>query len=283
MLGAASKTMGGDEQMHFDIVKLAPDGTPIFNLSNPGVDLRPPGWQAHVFCTNLCLASKGYGLGLDEHASKIAEVLEKVKAGAHGSGRKSHQQTFFDFLLTPTPANWVNTIHHKLQVFTSPQISVPVSQESGVLNEEQFCILCKTCKSLGVRTTMAAIKTWSNAWTTTTRMHEAIELPCIFGCPAEDELDHYLCCDPLWTLVISSSFRREELLSASPLQRIGLDSNSMQWLQMLSVALPCYHAIKTNHRQEIALAIESGHHCQVQCRLFEYARSFSRELINDTT
>ncbi len=108
----------------------------------------------------------------------------KLERRAHGSGRKSHQKTFFDFLLTLTPANWVNTIHHKLQVFTSPQISVPVSQESGVSNEEQFCTLCKTCKSLGVRTTMAAIKTWSNAWTTTTRMHEAIELPCIFGCPA---------------------------------------------------------------------------------------------------
>jgi len=42
MLRAASKTMSGYEQMHFDFVKLAPDGTPVCNLSNPGVDLRPP-------------------------------------------------------------------------------------------------------------------------------------------------------------------------------------------------------------------------------------------------
>ena len=55
--------------------------------------------------------------------------------------------------------------------------------------------------SLPLSTPMALIRTWSNGWFTSVRMHEPIALPCIFGCDAGDTLHHYLKCDVLWTLI----------------------------------------------------------------------------------
>ena len=135
--------------------------------------------------------------------------------------------------------------------------------------------LCMSLRGLGVRTASALIKTWANAWTTSARMHESNKLPCIFGCDAEDFLTHYLCCDPLWTAVISSSFKRIELLQSSPRSKLGLDGLSMEWLQMTSVAFSCYLVIKLGHRSEIEACIESGDHCQVLERLMGYAKVYS--------
>jgi hypothetical protein len=84
-------------------------------------------------------------------------------------------------------------------------------------------------------------------------------------------------------MVISNSFKREELLSASPLQKLGLTDNSKEWLQMLAIAFSCYHAIKSGHRSEISNNdyAEGRHPYQVHDRLFEYARTFSRDIVID--
>ena len=82
-------------------------------------------------------------------------------------------------------------------------------------------------------------------------------------------------------MVISNSFKREELLSASPLQKLGLADSSKEWLQMLAIAFSCYHAIKSGHRSELSNNdfAEGGHPYQVYDRLFGYARAFSREIV----
>ena len=127
---------------------------------------------------------------------------------------------------------------------------------------------------------MAGVKCWANAWTASSRMHEPLVLPCIFGCPGcIDEFDHYLVCDALWTAVISCSFKRTELLQSSPLTKLGLDG-SEAWLQMLTIAFSCYHAIKMSHRELVLASIASGHPCMVPDRLVEYARVFSSEILN---
>jgi len=285
MLRAASKTMHGYEEMHLVLCSLAVEGTFLYTRGIPGSeahDLRPDGWLSNAFCSNLCNASKGLGLGMDEHANAIASCFASVIAGNHGKGRKSHQKVFYDLLQGPTPADWPKTFAHKLEAI--PSLSDLVPPLGGWhLDSERHISLCSTCGHLGVRTSMAAIKSWANAWTTTTRMHEAEELQCIFGCDAPDNLDHYLSCDPLWTMVISNSFKREELLSASPLQKLGLTDNSKEWLQMLAIAFSCYHAIKSGHRSEISNNdyAEGRHPYQVHDRLFEYARTFSRDIVID--
>ena len=112
-------------------------------------------------------------------------------------------------------------------------------------------------------------------------MHESDRLSCIFGCEADDCLDHYMCCDPLWTAVISNSFRRIELLQAGPLVRLGLTRPSEEWLQMTAIAFSCYHSIKLCHRAEVDLALERGDHCQVSDRLMNYAKAHFKEIVGD--
>ena len=48
---------------------------------------------------------------------------------------------------------------------------------------------------------MCWLKTISNAWHTTTRMHEDVIWPCIFGCnDCVFNLMHYLVCPVLWQI-----------------------------------------------------------------------------------
>ena len=55
-------------------------------------------------------------------------------------------------------------------------------------------------RSLPVAWATTMIKTWANAWTTSTRMHEQPARRCVFGCLDEpDTLFHYLRCSRLWS------------------------------------------------------------------------------------
>lgn len=49
----------------------------------------------------------------------------------------------------------------------------------------------------------------------------------------------------------------------------------------MDVAFLCYHAIKMSHMSGVLSCISSGHPCQVEGRLLEYARLFSREFVWD--
>ena len=45
----------------------------------------------------------------------------------------------------------------------------------------------------------ALLKTWLNAWSTSSRLHSKPILPCLFGCTnARDSLDHCVTCPALW-------------------------------------------------------------------------------------
>ena len=127
---------------------------------------------------------------------------------------------------------------------------------------------------------MAVVQTWANAWNTSSRMHEDQIFPCIFGCEdGRDELEHYLVCEPLWTAVISHSFKRSELLQGGPIDRLSLCCLSEEWMQMIAIAFSCYHAVKLSHRDEIVDFVESGNPNQVIQRLFSYADLYGREIL----
>ena len=135
-------------------------------------------------------------------------------------------------------------------------------------------------KKLGMAWASAIIKSWVNAWTTSSRMHEDEILPCIFGSDygEEDSLGHDLCCEPLWTIIISFSHVDKQFLKASSATKLGFGPLPSAWLQCLCVAFSCYHAIKLGHRCEVQYMIESGKPCQVICRLLNHAVLFSRDM-----
>ncbi len=83
---------------------------------------------------------------------------------------------------------------------------------------------CMTAlKRLRQHDAMRVVKTWVNSWATTDRYHEAIRLPCIFGCPCKDKLAHYIGCPILFYL--TSQVLPQ--VPALPLERIGLGSPSI--------------------------------------------------------
>jgi len=199
--------------------------------------------------------------------------MASIKGGDGLHGRKSLQSAYYHQLQSLTPPNWLETLARKLGSFDCLEgvyLALTIDGVEGI---------CSALRKLGPRVSMAVVKTWANAWTTSRRMHEALLLPCIFGCPGcEDNLDHYLCCDPLWTAVISASFRKTELLRSGLFAKLGL-GGSHAWLQMMAIAFSCYHAIKLSHLSEILSCASSGHHCQVFDRLMGYAKVFSSEIV----
>jgi len=71
---------------------------------------------------------------------------------------------------------------------------------------------------------MAVNKTWANAWNTSSRMREDQDFPCISGREdGQDELKHYLCCEPLWTAVIFTGLSHGQALLVLPLRGIAAD------------------------------------------------------------
>ena len=80
-------------------------------------------------------------------------------------------------------------------------------------------------------------------------MGEDPPLNCIFGCcEEEDDLKHYLVCDPLWTMATSACGLPSLFLSGSPLERMCLINRSGVSLKLLSVVYRGYHALKVGHR-----------------------------------
>ena len=274
MLRAASKTIVGFDGMHDKLASIAGSGARCIDYAR--FDFRPPGWQANAFATNLLLATKGNGIGLDVHANPIALRFASLNAGNRIglSARQSKQSALYAFLQSLTPPNWHCTLNRKMEAFDCLEDLAPFTSSDILL-------LAPALKKCGPRIAMSVIKSWANAWTTSARMHEAYEFPCIFGCQGcEDDLEHYLVCDPLWTIVISCSSGQSELLHAGPHSKFGFpfSAHSIAWWKMLAIAFSCYHAIKMGHRDEVLFCSESGNFCQVLDRLLEYACVFSREL-----
>ena len=98
---------------------------------------------------------------------------------------------------------------------------------------------------------MKVIKTWVNAWATSTRLHETNSLPCLFGCVGmRDDFAHYVECKVLNSLC---KFLLESH-PQDPLIAFGFLSPSVQHFKQLCCIFSGYHAM---HRA--AQADESVH------------------------
>ena len=96
----------------------------------------------------------------------------------------------------------------------------------------------------------------TNAWTTSHRMHETPQLPCVFGCPdARDTLAHYLECPHLWVLV-SRALRVH--VPDTVAQRLGMPHVTTQTVHSMFLAFHMYHAVKVGHRGVVLIAMETS-------------------------
>ena len=87
------------------------------------------------------------------------------------------------------------------------------------------------------------LKAIGGGWTSSTRMHEATALPCIFGClDCRDEFRHYLICPILWQLAREALDMRET--SGAVGHRLCLSSVNLNKLKLLGYCHLLYHTLR---------------------------------------
>ena len=126
---------------------------------------------------------------------------------------------------------------------------------------------------------MSLIKSWSNSWCTTHRMHEDVCWPCIFGCPdSEDDLHHYLKCTQLWPRLVGFCGLPPSYCHAGAVIKLCLVSPTLRRVKALVLSCRVYHGLKFAHRREIEEAVVSGQFGSVLSLVDRLAQHFAREL-----
>ena len=150
----------------------------------------------------------------------------------------------------PTHDPWTPLFNSKLSVLGVN--GCIISQEQRV----EFIKVLGTC-SQTVKTCF--LKTIINSWSTSHRLSEAVLLPCIMGCQeCKDDLQHYLCCDPLWTMATCACGLPSSFLSLPPLERLCILSKSSYGLRLLSVVFRGYHAVRLGYRSLVDYSPATG-------------------------
>ena len=121
---------------------------------------------------------------------------------------------------------------------------------------------------------MCWLKAIAGAWCTTTRMHESVIWPCVFGCKdCPDSLTHYLVCPILW------QFPREFMSLEDPGLSIGsrlcLSNPSTDKLTSLAFVHTLYHWIKKD-----PCCVKHNGLIQSPCIVQQRATELSRAIIH---
>ena len=100
---------------------------------------------------------------------------------------------------------------------------------------------CKLLRGLRAHDAIRVLRTWVNAWCTSTRFHEEMRLPCLFGCFAEeDRQSHYSMCPHLFAI----QRHLYPPTHSDPLIRIGLVDTSVDNLKLVACTYSAYHSLK---------------------------------------
>ena len=279
MMRAAAKTITEYDEQHKILCDLAVTGASLATRGSSAANESciPDGWTGEAFASNLFWARRGLRLGADQHAVSISNAFSPDARGGREpqESRKSIQSKFYKLLQSFRQDVWPATLRRKLPGWLPGGIGDWVF--SSALEDE----LSQLLKKAGMRVSVSVIKSWANAWTTSGRMDEEVTLPCILGCDGcEDALSHYICCDPLWTAVISSSKGREEQLQLSPLARLCLESPTLDRARQLTIAFSTYHALKLSHRDLVDACVSSGDFLSVQNKLMPLADAFAKDVMD---
>ena len=134
--------------------------------------------------------------------------------------------------------------------------------------------LTKLMRPMPANARMALIRSWSNGWFTLVRTHEPrIPYKCFFGCDANDDIAHYLCCDPLCTILcIHTGAKTRDLYHSAP-ARLCVLYHNLSDITRCVVAFQAYHALRNTHLAVIKEAQSVGE--------FEEVFEMSIQLIHD--
>ena len=161
-------------------------------------------------------------------------------------------------------------------IFSLMKTRLPNILKPLLVNPDLELIFHDICKDFKGSDKLKLIKTYTNAWVSSHRMHEDTKLDCFFGCPAlPDKLEHYLFCPNLrglMTFLVDST-------SMVTLVRWGLCSPCTKSLQGVCCAYTGYHACKSQVRsRQIPIHITDNRACAPLSRIWTtFAEAFRAE------
>ena len=119
----------------------------------------------------------------------------------------------------------------------------------GVLSRRDVHAALECAKLVNHSTSIAWLKTVTNAWCTSHRMHETNKLNCIFGCrTSPDRLDHYITCNLLWSL-LHEAFGGD--FTPCLFARLNFSMPCERNLYILAAAFDIYHGLKIGLREVV--------------------------------
>ena len=129
--------------------------------------------------------------------------------------------------------------------------------------------------SLSPAWAFALLKTWLNAWSTSSRLHSQPILPCLFGCTnACDSLDHYISCPALWWVSGVASSCSLPSVPPPPAVRWSLASPSYPWARLAVATYLTYHTLKCSQTDSLLALLRAGRSPALHkflCRTFQAA------------
>ena len=121
---------------------------------------------------------------------------------------------------------------------------------------------------------MCLLRTWSNGWFTSSRMHEPTILPCIFGCGWDDSLCHYLKCEVSWTLAYCCHNCH---LPISFVNTACVYNVNTLNLSLLYFVFSTYHSMRKLYHDIVSDVISSGDFSVVHMHSIELLNMYKTE------
>ena len=202
--------------------------------------LSVPCWDSPPIAKNLRDAARGLP-DYPTWSRGLSEVISKLGTSNDGSWQHTPiQKTVYKELVANKFGNTLNdTFERRLTSLFQPY---ELDFQQAILLDRCWVAL-KKCR---VADAVKIIKTWSNGWATSSRYHEGVVLPCLFGCKScIDNLQHYLQCPhlfALWTFLAGS-------VSADPLKRWGLIAPEPNDFLQIACVFSGYHAIRREFKR----------------------------------
>ena len=254
----SAKTFSGFSPQHFELKELALKANTLCRLMDP----RPDGWDSDAFCSNLHQAYMGIIHDSDFPGAELA-ILDIINQYRNGDIKSSLQKKIFRTLSALVPSEWQLLLSRRASKL---EIVAPLS---GFPSPAFLKSLLHIFKSLPAYAPMAVLRTWTNGWFTTHRMHENIRLSCILGCEEPDSLKHYLQCNTFWSILGSAGHRASLDIDVWPSVRCCLCNPSRISVSNCMIAFLAYHAIRNEFDLEVRKAAREKDFTDIQVRFLE--------------
>jgi len=288
MIRFALKSFSHAEHVNKVLIQTTCDCIPLSFLScESGLPITP-GWDSPAYVSRLACAMRidnSLGAALPEFANYLSSMKRRIDRNCSIS-EVAIQKQIYKILMNNFQNGWNSLILKRLRDFGVGPNLVHDSDNS-------FEFFKLKLKRIQPHLKMLFVKTLTNGWHTSSRMHEAICLPCIFGCNAlpsnclapiqanlpskliRDETAHYLAC-PILSGLITQASGLNHLITMHDLI-LGNDIHDLTGALACATSYHVYHSLKLGNLPIIQKAIETGRFGHVRALAFSTAKAFMND------